>query len=124
MLAIAFFSHHVEGSIYFMLPLTIAFALNLGIFLYLIVRKKYQSVWVHAYKHISLFTFMFGVFGTLVGFLQMFGALESMSETLPLSVISGGVKAALLNVLYGSGYFCLMQLGYLALHLANRTINE
>lgn len=70
MLAIAFFSHHVEGSIYFMLPLTIGFALNLGIFLYVIVRKQYQSVWVDAYKHISLFTFMFGYSEPLSGFFK------------------------------------------------------
>jgi hypothetical protein len=50
-----------------------------------------------------------------MGFLQMFDALEAMKEALPLSIISGGVKVALLNVLYAAGYFCIIHTGYISL---------
>ncbi len=117
MLAFSFWSHHIEGAIQFMAPLTILFVVNLLLFGYILLQKKYHSPLVDIFKHIGILIFMYGVVGTLVGFLQMFDALESIKETLPLSVISGGVKVAILDVLYGAAYFCLNQVGYVILKL-------
>jgi hypothetical protein len=117
MLAFNYFSHHIEGSIYFMAPLTFLFAISVILFIYVLIKKNFNSILVDAIKHLGILIFMYGVFGTLFGFLQMFDALESIKEGLPLSVISGGVKVALLNVLYGAGYFCLNQLGYLTIKI-------
>lgn len=115
MLAFNFFSHQIEGGIYFMAPLTLLFFTNMMLFIYILVKKSYESNLVVIFKHIGLLIFGYGMFGTLAGFLQMFDALEAMKEALPLSVISGGVKVALLNVLYGAGYFCIIQTCYIAL---------
>jgi flagellar motor component MotA len=115
MLAFAYFSHHIEGSIYFMAPLTLLFAIGVVMFLFILLKKKYVSALTELLKQIGILTFMFGVCGTLVGLLQMFDALESIKDTLPLSVISGGVKVALLNVLYGAAYFCIIQFLYMVL---------
>jgi len=120
MLAFNFFSHHVEGSIYFMAPLTFLFSINIILFIYIFLKKDFESNHLTAFKHIGLLIFAYGMFGTLVGFLQMFDALEAVKETLPLSVISGGVKVALLNVLYGAGYFCLSQAGYITLKIISK----
>lgn len=120
MLAFNFFSHHWEGSIYFMAPLTFMFSVNLIMFIYILLTKDFESNLVAAFKHIGFLIFAFGMFGTLVGFLQMFDALESMKDSLPLSVISGGVKVALLNVLYGAGYFCLSLTGYIVLKILSK----
>lgn len=117
MLAFNFFSHHVEGSMFFMAPLTFLFSINIILFIYIFLKKEFESNLVTAFKHIGLLIFAYGMFGTLVGFLQMFDALEAEKETLPLSVISGGVKVALLNVLYGAGYFCLSQAGVITLKI-------
>lgn len=89
-------------------------------FIYILLKKDFESNLVGAFKHIGFLIFVFGMFGTLVGFLQMFDALETMKDTLPLSVISGGVKVALLNVLYGAGYFCLSHTGYIVLKILNK----
>jgi hypothetical protein len=115
MLASNFFSHHLEGSIIFMAPLTFLFSINIILFILILLKKEFESNLVVAFKQIGFLIFAYGIFGTLVGFLQMFDALESMKETLPLSIISGGVKVALLNVLYGAGYFCLSHTGYIVL---------
>lgn len=117
MLAFRFWSHHIWGGTEFMVPLTVLFTINLLLFGYILLKKKYNSPLVEVFKHIGTLTLMYGVFGTLFGFFQMFDALEAMKETLPLSVISGGVKVAILNVLYGSAYFCLNQIGYIILKL-------
>lgn len=120
MLAFNFLTHHVEGSIYFMAPLTLLFSVNIILFIYLLLKKDFESNFVVVFKQIGFLIFAFGMFGTLVGFLQMFDALESMKETLPLSVISGGVKVALLNVLYGAGYFCLSHTGYIIIKIVSK----
>jgi len=120
MLAFAYFSHHIEGAIHFMAPLTILFFINVGIFLWIFIKKNYDSIMMDVLKQVGILIFMYGVFGTLVGFLQMFDALEAMNETLPLAVISGGVKVALLNVLYGAGYFCLSHSGYIILRMLSK----
>ena len=117
MLAFNYFSHHIEGSIYFMAPLTFLFAISVLLFIYILMKKDFNSNLVDVIKHIGILIFMYGIFGTLFGFMQMFDALESIKEGLPLSVISGGVKVALLNVLYGAGYFCLNQLGYITIKI-------
>ncbi len=120
MLAFNFFSHHVEGGLYFMAPLTLLFSINIILFIFILLKKDFESNLVIAFKHIGFLIFAYGMFGTLFGFLQMFDALESMKETLPLSVISGGVKVALLNVFYGAGYFCLSHTGYITLKIISK----
>lgn len=117
MLAFNFFSHQIEGGIYFMAPITLLFFINMILFIYLLVKKSFESGLVEIFKHVGLLIFGYGMFGTLMGFMQMFDALEAMKETLPLSIISGGVKVALLNVLYGAGYFFICQAGYIMLRV-------
>ena len=120
MLAFSYFRHHIEGSLFFMAPLTFLFAISVILFIYVLIKKDFNSILTEVIKHIGILIFMYGIFGTLVGFMQMFDALESIKEGLPLSVISGGVKVALLNVLYGAGYFCLNHLGYISIRILGK----
>lgn len=117
MLAISFYDLHLEGGIEYMTPLTVLFAINIGICAYVIIaliqRKTIQMIWLEAFRQIGLLILALGVFGTMVGFLQMFDALEAMKETLPLNVISGGVKVALLAVIYGLILFSITQALYI-----------
>jgi hypothetical protein len=115
MLALNFLSHQIEGGVYFMAPITLLFFFNVFLFVYIFVKKSFESNLVEVYKHIGFLIFGYGMFGTLIGFLQMFDALEAMKEALPLSIISGGVKVALLNVLYAAAYFCIIHAGYIVL---------
>lgn len=103
-----------------MAPITLLFIVNIILFFYIFNKKDFESNVVIAFKHIGFLIFSLGMFGSLVGFLQMFDALESLKETLPLSVISGGVKVALLNVIYGAAYFCICHTGYIALRLLSK----
>ncbi len=119
MLAITFFTHHIEGSIYFMAPLTLFFSLDIMLLLYMFVQKKFSTNLVQAFKHIGLLILVFGAFGTVTGFLQMFDALEAIKETLPIQVIAGGVKVALLNIVYATAYFSIIQAIYVGLKIAS-----
>lgn len=116
--------HHIEGGIYYMAPLTILFVCNIGIFIYLLMLKLRNNdmpiVLLESMRQIGILILVLGIFGTLVGFLQMFDALETIKEDLSRQVISGGVKVALLTITYGSIYFCITQFGYILLSLQNR----
>lgn len=118
MLAFAFGSHHIEGGLQFMAPLTILFLASMIILVYMIVKRDFNSPWAEVYRHIGLVILAYGVFGSLVGFLNMFDALESIKEDLPRQMIAGGVKVTLLNVLYGTLYFCIIQAAYVFVRIA------
>lgn len=117
MLAFAFGSHHIEGGIYFMAPLTILFVVNAALLIFILVKGNPNPLWIEVYKHIGLAILVYGIFGTLTGFLNMFDALESIKEDLPRQVIAGGVKVALLPVIYGSLYFSIIQTIYIILNV-------
>jgi hypothetical protein len=100
-----------------MAPLTLLFTINVIIFFYVILKKNFSPLWVSSVKHIGLLIFVLGILGTLIGFLQMFDALESIKESVSLQIIAGGVKVALLTIIYGAGYFCISQAGYILLRI-------
>lgn len=98
-----------------MAPLTFLFMMNAVLLIFIIVKGNPNSLWIEVYKHIGLAILVYGIFGTLTGFLNMFDALESIKEDLPRQVIAGGVKVALLPVIYGSLYFSIIQTIYIIL---------
>jgi len=121
MLASVFGEHHIAGGIYFMAPLTVLLVMSTILLAFILIKKNLDSLWIEIYKHVGLVIFAYGIFGTLVGFLFMFDALESIKEDLPRQVIAGGVKVALLPVLYGTLYFCIIQAIYLAMRVLKAT---
>ena len=101
--------------------LTVLFLFDLGVVGYIIfcrIRKKdISGNWLEAVKHIGGLAVAFGTFGTLFGLLFAFDALESSKEIIPFQVIMGGLKVALINVLYGLIIFCISMLAYIILKL-------
>ncbi|MCR5002939.1 MAG: MotA/TolQ/ExbB proton channel family protein [Bacteroidales bacterium] len=52
-------------------------------------------------KEIGIGALVVGVFGTLLGFLQAADAIQSLPGDVDQCVIAGGIKVALVPVLYG-----------------------
>jgi hypothetical protein len=115
---------YVSGGILYMTPITIVFIINLvviGFVAYHQLQKKPISLkWAEGIKQLGALALALGALGTMIGFFQMFGALEQIKETLPLNVISGGVNAAIINLLYGLIVFCLSLLAYIILTLTEK----
>jgi biopolymer transport protein ExbB/TolQ len=95
---------HVMGGIMFMLPLALLFASNLVLIGVAAFREATPKL-LEIIKQIGLFALAWGAFGTLVGLFQAFGDISTMSQALPMQVISGGLKVALITVLYGFGIY-------------------
>ena len=73
--------------------------------------------WMEAIKHVGGFAAAVGTFGTLMGLFMAFNALEHSEQVIPFQVIMGGLKVALINVLYGLIVFLISMVCYIVLKL-------
>lgn len=112
---------YVQGGVPFMHPISLVFFANIIIVIMVILKfvqkKPVGPKWIEAIKQLGGLALVFGTFGTIMGFYFAFSDLSTMTETLPLNVISGGVKVALINVLYGLIVHLLSLLTYILIKL-------
>ena len=124
MLAITFYNLHIEGGPPYMFPLLLLLVFNIAIFIYILItliqKRHFNPKWLEALKQIGGLAAAYGTFGTLIGLFFAFNALEAMEVMIPLQVIMGGLKVALITVLYGLTIFCLSLLAYIILKLVSR----
>jgi flagellar motor component MotA len=121
MLADSLMDLHTAGGSPFMPILSLLLAVNVAILIYVIIarvqHKTISAKWVEAIKQVGLLAAVWGAFSTIIGFFQAFGALEEIKEMLPFQVIMGGMKVALITVLYGLLIYCLSLIAFIILQL-------
>ncbi len=96
---------HTQGGIIWMVPIDLlALAcLALAIRAHMLIQsKKSATGTIASLQQIGGIAFAWGAFSTLVGLFQAFGALEASQDVIPFPVICGGLKVALITVLYGN----------------------
>ncbi|MFN6088594.1 MAG: MotA/TolQ/ExbB proton channel family protein [Cyclobacteriaceae bacterium] len=122
MLASFLYDFHMTGGPPFMFPLALLFLTNIGLILFstftLIQKKVLPTKYLEAIKLIGILAAVFGSLGTMVGLMEAFDALEGMKEMLPFQVIMGGMKVAIITVIYGLFIFCVSMLAYIVLKLS------
>lgn len=125
MIASTLFDLHIEGGASFMFPIAILLITNLCLIGYLlfnlISKKSLPAKPLELLKHIGGFALAWGAFGTLVGLFAVFNALEAMTEMIPFNVLCGGLKVALITVLYGFITFLISLLSYIVFKVAEKT---
>jgi flagellar motor component MotA len=123
----SFFEMHTIGGLQFMLVLTLIlfaiFALVLYALLAIVQKKPIHPNWVEAIKQLGGLAAAWGAWSTLIGFFYALGALEAAKDDIPFNMICGGLKVALITVLYGLSIFCFSLLSYLVIRLMKRTTN-
>lgn len=124
LLATSLFELHVQGGVDHMAPLSITFVVNIAVMIYcvsMVIRKKQiNPFWLEAIKQIGGLAAALGAYGTLVGLFQAFNSLEGSKEVIPFPVISGGMKVALITVLYGLIIYCVSLVAYIVLRFVTR----
>ena len=117
---------YLAGGPNYMHPLTLLFLFNLGVITYIIFnhlkKKSIDKKWIEIIKHVGGLAVAFGTFGTLAGLFIAFDVLEATKETIPFQVIMGGLKVALINILYGLIIFFISMIVYVAMKLKIRAI--
>ena len=86
----------------------------------LIQKKELSGRWFDAVKQIGGLAAAWGTLATIVGLYGAFHALEATPEVLPFQVIMGGLKVAVITVIYGLIIFCLSLLAYIILKMVEK----
>lgn len=110
---------YVEGGTMFMHPLSLIFLINLGLIIFVLIarfqKKNINKNILEAIRQLGGLALAWGVFSTVVGLFFAFDALEGMKETLPLNVIMGGLKVALITIIYGLIIFMISLISFISL---------
>jgi len=128
MIASLFFDMHLAGGPLFMFPLTLLFVVNIGILVYVLIavfqKKQFNTYWLEAIKQIGALAAAFGTWSTIFGLFMAFDSLESSKDIIPFPVIMGGLKVALITVLWGLVIFCLSLFAYITLKFGTRNLQS
>lgn len=115
---------YVAGGAEYMHPITITFIANLVLIFItisqIVQKKNVNQKLIEIGKQLGGLALALGVFGTVIGLFQAFDALENSSDIIPFQVIMGGLKVAIITVLYGLITYCLSLLAYIILKLSVR----
>jgi hypothetical protein len=122
MLAATLSELYSSGGTMWMHPITLCLIAIVCLVVYIITlqlqKRQIHTMLMEAIKQIGVLALAWGTFSTIAGFFQAFGALEEIKEMLPFQVIMGGMKVALITVLYGLIIFILSILAYIILKLS------
>jgi len=116
------------GGTQFMHPLTLILLVNLGLIIFALItkfqKKTIKGNILEIIRQLGGLALAWGVFSTVVGLFFAFDALEGMKETLPLAVIMGGLKVALISIIYGLIIFIFSLISFIGLRsMANNSPN-
>lgn len=127
-LSFSFWELHIVGGQVYMFPLLILLVVNIFLILFVsvnfLLKKQINVTWLEAIKQIGSLAAAWGTWSTLFGLFQAFNAIEMEPQTIPLQVISGGMKVALITILYGLIIFCVSLLAYIVLKITLNTSNN
>jgi biopolymer transport protein ExbB/TolQ len=119
---------YLAGGPVFMHPLSLILFINLGLIIFVVIttlqKKKLNKNFLEAIRQLGGLALAWGALSTLVGLFFAFDSLEGMKETLPLNVIMGGLKVALITILYGLIIFIISLITFIGLRsMTNNSSN-
>jgi hypothetical protein len=119
---------YLAGGPVFMHPLSLILFINLGLIIFVVIttlqKKKLNKNFLEAIRQLGGLALAWGALSTLVGLFFAFDSLEGMKETLPLNVIMGGLKVALITILYGLIIFIISLISFIGLRsMTNNSSN-
>jgi len=115
---------YIAGGVQYMHAVSLPFIGNLILIIITISqiaqKKNVNQKLIEIGKQLGGLALAFGVFGTVMGLFQAFDALENSKDIIPFQVIMGGLKVAIITVLYGLIAYCLSLVSYIILKLSAR----
>jgi hypothetical protein len=121
MLATSFSDLHIQGGRIFMYPLSIMAVLNILITVFVIFSLVKKNIinpnWLESVKNIGGLAAAWGTWSTIYGLFNIFKALETSENEIPIEMIAGGLQTALITIIYGVLILCLSLLAYIVLKL-------
>jgi hypothetical protein len=113
---------NIQGGLPFMIILNVLLVANLGLIIYVtaafIRQRQVDGRLLETIKQIGGLAAAWGTWSTILGLFYAFDAIEGSKEIIPFPVISGGLKVAVITVLYGLIIFCHSLIAYIGLNLS------
>lgn len=110
---------YLAGGVFFMNILSLIFLVDVGLTIFAVFTKLQKKTLnkniLEAIRQLGGLALAWGCFSTVIGLFFAFDALEGMKETLPLAVIMGGLKVALITILYGLLVFIFSLIAFVLL---------
>lgn len=110
---------YVSGGLMFMHSLTLIFLINLSLIIFVLIaklqKKTVKENILEIIRQLGGLALAWGIFSTVIGLFFAFDDLAGMKETLPLNVIMGGLKVALITILYGLIIFMISLISFIGL---------
>ncbi|HWA34036.1 MAG TPA: MotA/TolQ/ExbB proton channel family protein [Cyclobacteriaceae bacterium] len=115
---------NVQGGRPFMYVLNLLLMVNTVLILYVItvfsLGKNVDPRLIETIKQIGGLAAAWGTWSTILGLFYAFDAIEGSKEIIPFPVIAGGLKVAVITVLYGLIIFCHALVAYIGLNLTRQ----
>ena len=110
---------HTEGGAIFMSLIDLAAIINLALIGYLLYshfsKNTISEKALTTLKHIGGFALAWGAFSTLIGLFEAFRWLENAKEMVTFNMLCGGLRVALITVLYGFIVYIISLIAYISL---------
>ncbi|TDQ22860.1 MotA/TolQ/ExbB proton channel family protein [Tenacibaculum caenipelagi] len=98
----------IEGGWMFMVPLVVLLGVVIVLFFFGLKNNTEKNS--KLIKSISLFSFVFGVLGFVIGMLAALGAIANTNNNIPPQILAGGLKVGLIAPTFGLIIFLLGRL--------------
>ena len=114
-----FFNLLNDGGPVFMYPILLMLIACVVLLVKAFLKEDKNQKSILLVKQISLFALVWGFLGQMIGLISAFDSIESFSNICP-GVLTGGIKIALLNPVFGMVVFLIARLGLIALTLKKK----
>ncbi len=118
---------HIQGGAPFTVILALLLVINFLLFIYslilIIIKGSANPFLLEWIKQIGGLAAAWGTFSTITGLFFAFDAIGTAGYIIPFQVISGGMKVALITILYGQFIFSLSIVAYIILKLINQHLS-
>ncbi|MFN7330658.1 MAG: MotA/TolQ/ExbB proton channel family protein [Bacteroidota bacterium] len=116
---------HTDGGDVFMYVIDLAAVINLAIIGYLIYtyrsKKTMSEKLLQTLKQVGGFALAWGAASTLLGLFEAFRWLEQAKEMVSFNIFYGGMRVALITVIYGFIVHMISLIAYIILSLTKKS---
>lgn len=108
-----------EGGPFFSYPMVVFLLIIIALFIKELIKKDNTSKTISLISSMGWFTVAWAFMGHTIGLITAFDSIAAAGDIAP-HVLAGGLKIALLNLMFGSSVLFAARLSIIILHLINK----
>ena len=108
-----------DGGPFFSYPMVVFLIIIIALFLKEVIKKDNSAKTISLISSLGWFTVAWAFMGHTIGLITAFDSIEAAGNISP-HILAGGLKIALLNLMFGSFILFMARLSIIILHLLNK----